>query len=241
MQTFDLYQDIARRTGGDIYIGVVGPVRVGKSTLIARIMHELVLPLIKDGNVRKRALDELPQSADGRTIMTTQPKFVPSEAVRVSLEDKINFGVRLVDCVGYVVEGSGGATEDGAPRLVKTPWSDDEMPFEEAAEYGTKRVIDEHSTIGIVVTTDGSIGTELPRAAYARAEERVIADMKASGKPFVVVLNTTDPNAETTQPRGFARTEIRHGGASRQRGGDDACRRGCVDRGRYARISRRGD
>jgi len=198
MREIDLYQDIARRTGGDVYIGVVGPVRAGKSTFIAKVMNELVLPLITDPNVKARAVDELPQSADGKTIMTTQPKFVPSSAVGVELTAGVQASVRLVDCVGYVTAGAVGADEDGRPRLVKTPWSDVEMPFEEAAEYGTKKVIEEHSTIGIVVTTDGSIGTDLPRASYAATEARVIADMKATGKPFLVLVNTTQPTSAET-------------------------------------------
>ena len=198
MQQFDLYRDISMRTGGDIYIGVVGPVRTGKSTFITKFMQALVLPSIKDANRKKRVTDELPQSADGKTVMTTQPKFVPDEAQTVDLGDKLRARVRLIDCVGYLVDSAEGHTEDGKPRLVDTPWSKEKMPFEQAAEFGTRKVMTDHSTIGIVVTTDGSV-TELPRKSYEKAEERIIVEMKELGKPFVVVLNTAkekDPESK---------------------------------------------
>ena len=198
MSEYNIYKDIASRTGGDIYIGVVGPVRTGKSTFIKRFMETLVLDNIEDEAKRERARDELPQSADGKTIMTTEPKFVPNEAITLSL-DKTVANVRLIDCVGYLVDGALGHVEDDKPRLVKTPWSEAEMPFQEAAEIGTEKVIREHSTIGIVVTTDGSV-TELSRAKYTAAEERVVAEMKAMGKPFTVVLNSKHPEkAETVK------------------------------------------
>ena len=198
MQQFDLYRDISMRTGGDIYIGVVGPVRTGKSTFITKFMQALVLPSIKDANRKKRVTDELPQSADGKTVMTTQPKFVPDEAQTVDLGDKLRARVRLIDCVGYLVDSAEGHTEDGKPRLVDTPWSKEKMSFEQAAEFGTRKVMTDHSTIGIVVTTDGSV-TELPRKSYEKAEERIIVEMKELGKPFVVVLNTAkekDPESK---------------------------------------------
>lgn len=197
MEKYQIYEDIKTRTNGDIYVGVVGPVRVGKSTFISEFMQKLVIPNIENKNVRDRAVDELPQSADGKTVMTTQPKFVPNEAVKISVADKINLKVRMIDCVGYLVSGAMGATENDRPRLVKTPWSEEEMPFEQAAEIGTKKVIEEHSTIGVVVTTDGSV-TDIPRANYISAEERVVAEMKACGKPFVIVLNCKNPaNADS--------------------------------------------
>ncbi len=194
MEKEQIYEDIKSRTNGDIYVGVVGPVRVGKSTFISEFMKKLVIPNIENKNVKQRAIDELPQSADGKTVMTTQPRFVPNEAVRISVADKINLKVRLIDCVGYLVSGAMGTTENDKPRLVKTPWSDEEMPFEKAAEVGTKKVIEEHSTIGIVVTTDGSV-SDIERANYIEAEERVVTEMKASGKPYVIVLNCKNPNS----------------------------------------------
>ena len=192
MEQFDLYKDISQRTNGDIYIGVVGPVRSGKSTFIKKFMDLQVLPNISDENEKKRTLDELPQSASGKTIMTTQPKFVPNEAVKISLDEHTSFNVRLVDCVGYLIDGILGHTEDDMPRMVRTPWQDEEMPFEKAAELGTKKVICDHSTIGVVLTTDGSF-TSLPRSSYIDAEEKVIGELKALGKPFIVVLNTSEP------------------------------------------------
>ncbi len=198
MEQFDLYKDISMRTNGDIYIGVVGPVRSGKSTFIKKFMDLQVLPNILDENERTRALDELPQSANGKTIMTTQPKFVPNEAVNISLNEHTNFNVRLVDCVGYLIDGILGHEENNMPRMVKTPWQEDEMPFEKAAEIGTKKVICDHSTIGIVVTTDGSF-TGLSRSNYIDAEERVIKELKDLGKPFIVILNTNEPYSVETQ------------------------------------------
>ncbi len=194
MDKYQIYEDIKSRTGGDIYVGVVGPVRVGKSTFISEFMKKLVIPNIDNKNVRERAVDELPQSADGKTVMTTQPRFVPNEAVKITVADNINLKVRMIDCVGYLVSGAMGTTENNKPRLVKTPWSDEEMPFEKAAEIGTKKVIADHSTFGIVMTTDGSV-TDIERANYVSAEERVVEEMKTCGKPFVIVLNCKNPNS----------------------------------------------
>ena len=192
MEKFDIYKDISLRTGGDIYIGVVGPVRTGKSTFITRFMEKLVVPNINNKLQKQIATDEMPQSADGKTIMTTQPKFIPANAVKVQFKNKSSANVRLVDCVGYMVEGAVGHEEEERPRLVKTPWDDKEIPFEKAAEIGTKKVIDEYSTIGVVVTTDGSFG-EIPRSNYVKAEERVIRELKSLKKPFIVVLNSSNP------------------------------------------------
>ena len=189
-----IYEDIKTRTNGDIYIGVVGPVRVGKSTFITEFMKKLVIPNIENENAKKRTIDELPQSADGKTVMTTQPRFVPNEAVKIAVADKINLKVRMIDSVGYLVSGAMGVTENDKPRLVKTPWSKKEMPFEKAAELGTKKVIEDHSTIGIVVTTDGSV-TDLDRGSYLKAEEEIIRDVKKCNKPFVIVLNTRNPQS----------------------------------------------
>ncbi len=197
MQTYDIYKDIALRTKGDIYVGVVGPVRTGKSTFIKRFMDEIVLESVAENYERERARDELPQSAEGKTIMTTEPKFVPSEAVELNLNDT-QARVRMIDCVGYLVDGAMGAEEDGKPRMVKTPWEDTAMPFEKAAEIGTEKVIREHSTVGIVITTDGSIG-DIPRYNYVSAEERVIKELNAIGKPFAVVLNTKDADSQDTK------------------------------------------
>jgi stage IV sporulation protein A len=194
MEKFDLFQDLAERTGGDIYLGVVGPVRTGKSTLIKRFMERMVLPAISDPNDRERALDSLPQSGSGRTVMTTEPKFIPDEGVEIQLNDAVSFRTRLVDCVGYTVPGALGYADGDGPRMVLTPWSEDPVPFEQAAELGTQRVIQEHATIGLVVTTDGSFG-DLPRDAYVAAEQRVIGELKELGKPFVVVLNTVAPDS----------------------------------------------
>ena len=198
MDRTELYRDIAKRTQGDIYIGVVGPVRTGKSTFIKRFLDLLVLPNIENEHVKARVIDELPQSGAGRSIMTTQPRFVPNEAVRVEFADHQFCNVRLVDCVGYLVPGAIGHMEDDAPRMVRTPWFDYDIPFEEAAELGTHKVIAEHSTIGIVMTTDGSI-TELPRESYVEAEARVIREMQQTGKPFVVIVNSIDPEGDAAQ------------------------------------------
>ena len=193
-----IYQDIATRTGGDIYIGVVGPVRTGKSTFIKRFMDTLVIPNIDSDYRRERANDELPQSAAGRTIMTTEPKFIPEEAVEVNLDENSNFKVRLIDCVGYIVPSSLGYIENDQPRMVMTPWFNEEIPFNMAAEIGTQKVINEHSTIGLVVTTDGSI-SDIPRDEYEEAEERVIQELKGLNKPFVVLLNCVYPESESSK------------------------------------------
>ncbi len=195
MQKYDIYKDISDRTNGDVYIGVVGPVRTGKSTFISKFVEKLIIPNINGKLQKQIAVDELPQSADGKTIMTTQPKFVPANAVKVQFKNKASAKVRLVDCVGYLVDGAFGHEEDDKPRLVKTPWDDEEMPFEKAAEVGTKKVIDEYSTIGVVVTTDGSFG-EIPRGNYVVAEEKVVADLKKQHKPFVIVLNSATPSSK---------------------------------------------
>ncbi len=195
MENYGLYEDIAKRTGGDIYVGVVGPVRCGKSTFITQFMQNLVVPNITDKNIKERTIDELPQSADGKTIMTTQPRFIPSKAASIRVGENVDMNVRMIDCVGYLIDGAIGHEEGDRKRLVKTPWSDEEMPFEEAAELGTKKVIDEHSTIGIVLTTDGSI-SEIPRSSYIEAEERVVRELSEQGKPFVVVLNTKNPKSD---------------------------------------------
>ena len=197
MEKVEIYEDIKNRTNGDIYIGVVGPVRVGKSTFITQFMQKLVVPNIEEKNRKERTIDELPQSADGKTIMTTQPHFVPNEAVKIKVANA-EMKIRMIDCVGYVVSGVMGHTEGDKPRLVKTPWAEEELPFEEAAEFGTDKVIKEHSTIGIVVTTDGSV-TEISRENYVDAEERVINQMKDTGKPFVVVINCKNPSANESK------------------------------------------
>lgn len=194
MENINLYQDIAKRTDGDIYVGVVGPVRTGKSTFIKKFMDLLVIPNIDNDYKKERAKDELPQSAGGKTIMTTEPKFVPNEAIEVSLDNNLKFKTRLVDCVGYLVDNAIGYLEDDVPRMVKTPWSDDEIPFEQAAEIGTKKVIQEHSTIGILITTDGSF-TDIPRSDYVKAEERVVSELRAINKPFVILLNSLNPTS----------------------------------------------
>ena len=193
-----LYEDIAKRTDGDIYVGVVGPVRTGKSTFIKKFMDLLVIPNIDNSYKQERAKDELPQSAAGKTIMTTEPKFVPNEAVEIKIDGDISLKTRLVDCVGYLVNNAIGYLEDDMPRMVKTPWSEEEIPFEKAAEIGTKKVIQEHSTIGVLVTTDGSI-TDIPRADYIQAEERVVSELKELKKPFVIVLNSATPYSEETK------------------------------------------
>ncbi len=197
-QAFNLYRDIAERTDGDVYIGVVGPVRTGKSTLISKLMQELVIAGMTAGPKRDRVSDELPQSGSGRTIMTTQPKFVPSEAVTVTLGDRATVRVRMVDSVGYLVDGALGTEENGEARMVSTPWFDYDIPFEQAAEIGTRKVIADHATIGLVVTTDGSI-TDIPRESYVQAEERVVNELKQLGKPFIVALNSREPDSEEAQ------------------------------------------
>ena len=198
MENYKIYEDIKARTDGDIYVGVVGPVRTGKSTFIKNFMDLLVIPNIENSYKKERARDELPQSAAGRTIMTTEPKFVPNEAIEITIGDNLKLKTRLVDCVGYLVNNALGYMEEDVPRMVKTPWSDEEIPFEDAAEIGTRKVIAEHSTIGILVTTDGSI-TEIPRQDYIEAENRVVSELKALNKPFVIVLNTNDPYSENTR------------------------------------------
>lgn len=201
MEERNVYQDISQRTDGDVYIGVVGPVRTGKSTFIKRFMDSLVLPNIKDENLYRRAVDELPQSSAGRTIMTTEPKFIPEESVEVDLGDNVTFKVRMIDCVGYIVNSALGHSEEDAPRMVKTPWSEEEMPFDDAAEIGTKKVITDHSTIGLVITTDGSFG-EIPREDYVESERRVVDELKAINKPFIVLLNSSNPDG--MEARGIA-------------------------------------
>lgn len=198
-----IYKDIQTRTGGDIYIGVVGPVRTGKSTFIKRFMDSLVIPNIEDESKKERATDELPQSASGRTIMTTEPKFIPENAVEVRLPDNARFSVRMIDCVGYIVPSSLGYIEDDQPRMVKTPWFEKEIPFNMAAEIGTQKVITEHSTIGLVVTTDGTI-SDIPREEYAEAEERVVCELKELNKPFIVLLNSTQPESDEVRELGAA-------------------------------------
>ena len=198
MENRSIYQDIAMRTGGDIYLGLVGPVRTGKSTFIQKFMETLVIPNIDSDYRRARAVDELPQSAAGKTIMTTEPKFIPEEAVEVFLDDQASFRVRLIDCVGYVVPSALGYVENDGPRMVVTPWFEEEVPFNMAAEIGTRKVIQEHSTIGLVVTTDGSI-SDIPREEYEQAEERVISELKEIEKPFVVLLNATQPGSAKVQ------------------------------------------
>ncbi len=194
----NIYADIATRTGGNIYLGVVGPVRTGKSTLIKRIMEEMVIPNIDDPYRRERAKDELPQSGSGKTIMTSEPKFVPEEAVEVSPDGTAKLRVRMIDSVGYMVNGAVGAEEDGAPRMVTTPWYDYEIPMTEAAELGTKKVMDEHCSIGLVVTTDGTV-TDIPRNDYLEAENRAIRDMQATGKPYLVIVNSRMPGADAAK------------------------------------------
>ncbi len=195
--TYDLYKDVKERTRGEIYLGVVGPVRTGKSTFIKRFMDLLVLPQIEEDEERKRTMDEMPQSASGKTITTTEPKFIPKEAVRVKLSDEVQVLLRLIDCVGFLVNGATGHMEEGTERMVKTPWHKEAIPFTKAAEIGTQKVINDHATIGIVVTTDGSIG-ELERKDYLQAEEKTIAELKNIRKPFVVLVNSIKPYSEET-------------------------------------------
>lgn len=192
MDNFDIYKDIAERTQGDIYIGVVGPVRTGKSTFIKRFMDQLVIPNIDNSYSKERTRDELPQSSTGNTIMTTEPKFVPNEAIEISLDENIHFKVRMIDCVGYLVPGATGYMDGDQPRMINTPWSEDKIPFADAAEIGTQKVINDHSTIGIVITTDGSI-TDIARENYVEAEERVINELKELNKPFVLLINSSKP------------------------------------------------
>ena len=196
MEKEKIIKDISERTGGDIYLGVVGAVRTGKSTFIKKCIENLVVPNIKDEYERKRCLDEIPQTAQGKTIMTIEPKFVPSNAVTINIED-FTANIRLVDCVGYVIDAAKGYEDENGPRMVRTPWYDEEIPFVEAAEIGTEKVIRDHSTIGIVVTTDGSIG-EISRKEYVEAEKTVIDELKEIGKPFIVVLNSAHPNNPET-------------------------------------------
>lgn len=202
----NIYADISSRTGGDIYIGVVGPVRTGKSTFIKRFMDALVIPNIPGEFEKERARDELPQSAAGRTIMTTEPKFIPEDSIEILMQDNIRFKVRMIDCVGYVLPSSEGYIEDDQPRMVMTPWYDEEIPFNMAAEIGTKKVIQEHSTIGLVVTTDGSISS-IPREEYEEAEERVISELKELNKPFVVLLNSVNPEEDSVIQMGSELSE----------------------------------
>ena len=197
MEKYEIIKNIAKRSGGDIYLGVVGAVRTGKSTFIKRVVETLIVPNIEDEKKKKRALDEIPQSAAGKTIMTTEPKFVPNNTAKIKIDD-INCNIKLIDCVGYMINNAIGATDENGPRMVKTPWYNEEIPFTEAAEIGTEKVIKEHSTIGIVVTSDGSIG-DFQRSDYIEAETRVIEELKSIGKPFIVVLNTTHPTHPDTE------------------------------------------
>ncbi|MGL5676899.1 MAG: stage IV sporulation protein A, partial [Cellulosilyticaceae bacterium] len=192
MEYYDIYRDISERTNGDIYLGVVGPVRTGKSTFIKRFMEALVIPNIENEHSKVRAQDELPQSGDGKVITTTEPKFIPNEAVQIKIGGDFDVQVRMIDCVGYMVPEAEGHMYNNVPRMVKTPWFEEEIPFTKAAEMGTRKVINDHSTIGIVITTDGSI-TDIARSSYIEAEERVISELKKIGKPFVVLYNTKRP------------------------------------------------
>lgn len=196
MEAFDIYKDIGTRTGGDIYIGIVGPVRTGKSTFIKKFMEMLVIPNIENQYIKERTVDELPQSADGTAIMTTEPKFVPNEAVEININD-VKLNVRLIDCVGYIVDGATGHQLENGPRMVSTPWSEEKMPFNKAAEMGTKKVIKDHSTLCLMVTNDGTI-TDLPRENYISAENTIAEELKDTGKPFVIILNTKDPENQKT-------------------------------------------
>ena len=197
MEKTEIIKSITERTGGELYLGVVGAVRTGKSTFIKKVIENLVVPNIQDEYEKKRVLDEIPQSAQGKTIMTMEPKFVPSNAASIQIED-FSANVRLVDCVGYVIPGAKGYEDENGPRMVKTPWYDEQIPFVEAAEIGTNKVIKDHSTIGIVITTDGSIG-EISRENYVEAEERIVSELREIGKPFIMVLNSTHPTNTETQ------------------------------------------
>ncbi|WP_339227968.1 stage IV sporulation protein A [Oceanobacillus sp. FSL K6-2867] len=198
MEKIDIFKDISKRTNGDIYLGIVGAVRTGKSTFIKKFMELVVLPNIEDESERARAHDELPQSAAGRTIMTTEPKFIPNQAVQLTVDEGLDVNVRLVDCVGYAVEGAKGFEDENGPRMINTPWYEDPIPFHDAAEIGTRKVIQEHSTIGVVVTTDGTIG-EIPRNDYEDAEARVVDELKEVGKPFIMVVNSVRPSSQETE------------------------------------------
>ena len=198
MEKFDIYKDIAKRTNGDIYIGVVGPVRTGKSAFISKLMDLMVTPNISSKNKRQIAIDEMPQSGEGTTITTTEPKFIPGEAVKISIKGKAQAKVRLIDCVGFLVDGAIGDSENGEPRYLKTPWSQEPMLFEDAASYGTEKVIKEHSTVGVLVTTDGSISS-IPRQNYVKAEEKAVNKLKECKKPFVIVLNCKDPESQNSK------------------------------------------
>lgn len=197
MNNYNIYEDIAVRTNGDIYLGVVGPVRCGKSTFISKFINTLVLPNIQNQFDKDRTIDELPQSADGKTVMTTQPKFIPDKAVQIRVQENTTLNVRLIDCVGYMIKSAINSEENSKPRLVKTPWREEAMPFDEAAELGTKKVVSEHSTIAVAMTTDGSFSS-IARSEYIEAEEKIIKELKASGKPFVIILNSTRPKDELT-------------------------------------------
>lgn len=198
MEKVDIFKDIAERTGGDIYLGVVGAVRTGKSTFIKRFMEQVVIPNIQDEADRTRAIDELPQSGAGKTITTIEPKFVPNQAVNIQVSEGLDINVRLVDCVGYAIEGAKGYEDEGGPRMINTPWFEEPVPFQEAAEVGTRKVIQEHSSLGVAVTTDGTI-TDLPRSAYEEVEERIVEELKEVGKPFILLLNSTQPHSPETQ------------------------------------------
>lgn len=215
----NIYKDISERTNGDIYIGVVGPVRTGKSTFIKRFMDTIVIPNMDSDYKRDRAVDEMPQSAAGRTIMTTEPKFVPEQAVTVKIDQTATFSVRMIDCVGYIVPSSLGYIENDNPRMVMTPWYNDPIPFNMAAEIGTKKVITEHSTIGLVITTDGSI-SDIPREEYEEAEERVIDELKKIDKPFIVLLNCIDPDTAEAAALAEKLQKIRGSGFARQLSAD---------------------